>query len=83
MACKHVEIFAPPLIDACNVMSYRCTLEDMRNSVNHILDALGFDIRMVTGIDVDASQDVAFTGPLHACELIAMGKELLFFVPRV
>ncbi len=52
MACKHVEIFALPLIDVCNVMSYRCTLEDMRNSVNHILDALGFDIGMVTGIDV-------------------------------
>jgi hypothetical protein len=52
IACKHVEVFAPRLVDVCSVMSNGCTAEDLRSAENDILDALGFGIPMVTAIDV-------------------------------
>jgi hypothetical protein len=52
ISCKHVEVFAPRLVDVCSVMSNGCTAEDLRSAENDILDALGFGIPMVTAIDV-------------------------------
>jgi hypothetical protein len=52
ISCKHVEVFAPRLVDVCSVMNNRCTAEDLRSAENDILEVLGFGIPMVTGIDV-------------------------------
>lgn len=52
MACKFCETFAPRLTDVVSAAGNRCTVQDLRNAENNVLDVLRFDIGITTAIDV-------------------------------
>ena len=52
IACKFVETFAPALRDCARLVKHDCTAHDIASAELTVLATLGWDVNIVTGVDI-------------------------------
>ena len=70
MACKFVETFAPRLTDLVGVVEHRCSVSDVKDAEMTVLGALGWDIGLVTGLDI-LHKLLSYAPPRRAAQIKA------------